>query len=121
MKEIEIFISPERLFEVTDILHKHNVGGVTFFEINGSGRTKREPIPEMVRSYMTGKNIIPEFAKRIKVEAIVSDSSAKQIIDDILNTISPGSDAQGMIFVKEVANAYEIGTKQSGDAALSPK
>jgi nitrogen regulatory protein P-II 1 len=121
MKEIEIFISPERLFEVTDILHKHNVGGVTFFEINGSGRTKREPIPEIVRSYMTGKNIIPEFAKRIKVEAIVPDSSAKQIIDDILNNISPGSDAHGMIFVKEVANAYEIGTKQSGDAALSPK
>jgi nitrogen regulatory protein P-II 1 len=121
MKEIEIFISPERLFEVTDILHRHNVGGVNFFEINGSGRTKREPIPETVRSYMTGKNIIPEFAKRIKVETIVPDSSAKQIIDDILNNISPGSDAHGMIFVKEVANAYEIGTKQSGDAALSPK
>jgi nitrogen regulatory protein P-II 1 len=121
MKEIDIFISQERLFEVTDILHKHKVGGITFFEISGSGRTKREPIPEMVREYMSGKNIVPEFVKRIKVEAIVPDSSAQQIVDDILNNINPGSDAHGMIFVKDVSNAYEIGTKQSGDAALSAK
>jgi|SRR5919109_1149806 nitrogen regulatory protein P-II 1 len=121
MKEINIFIPPERLFEVTDILNKHNVGGITFFEINGAGRTKREPIPEMVRSYMTGKNIIPEFVKRTKVEAIVPDSSAKQIVDDILNKVKPGSEAHGMIFVKEVSNAYEIGTKQSGDAVLAAK
>jgi nitrogen regulatory protein P-II 1 len=121
MKEIDIFISQERLFEVTDILHKHKVGGITFFEISGSGRTKREPIPEMVRAYMTGKNIVPEFVKRIKVEAIVPDSSTQQIVDDILNNINPGSDAHGMIFVKDVSNAYEIGTKANGDAALSAK
>lgn len=121
MKEIDIFISQERLFEVTDILHKHKVGGITFFEISGSGRTKREPIPQMVREYMSGKNIVPEFVKRFKVEAIVPDSSAQQIVDDVLNNINPGSDAHGMIFVKDVSNAYEIGTKQSGDAALSAK
>ena len=92
-----------------------------FFEINGSGLTKREPIPELVRAYMTGKNIVPEFIKRTKVEAIVPDSSTKQIVDDILNIISPGSDALGMIFVKDVSNAYEIGTKHSGDVALSAK
>ena len=32
MKEIDIFIAQERLFEVTDILHKHNVGGITFLK-----------------------------------------------------------------------------------------
>ena len=121
MKEIDIFIPQERLFEVTDILHKHNVGGITFFEINGSGRTRCEPIPETVRAYMTGKNIVPEFVKRTKVETIVPDSSAKQIVDDILNNISSGSDAHGMIFVKDVSNAYEIGTKHSEDVALSAK
>jgi nitrogen regulatory protein P-II 1 len=93
---------------------------VSFYEINGAGRTKREAVPEMVRSYMTGRTITPEYVKRTKVEAVVSDSAAKVIVDELLNNISPGKEAHGMIFVKDVSDAYEIGTKVS-EAALSTK
>ena len=92
---------------------------VSFYEISGAGRTKRETVPEMVRSYMTGRAITPEYVKRTKVEAVVSDSAAKVIVDELLNNISPGKEAHGMIFVKDVSDAYEIGTKVSGEAALS--
>jgi nitrogen regulatory protein PII len=43
------------------------------------------------------------------------------IVDELLNNISPGKEAHGMIFVKDVSDAYEIGTKVSGEAALSAK
>ena len=36
----------------------------------------------MVRSYMTGRTIIPDYARRTKVEVIVSDSATNQIVDD---------------------------------------
>jgi nitrogen regulatory protein P-II 1 len=121
MKEISIFVAHERLFEVTDILHKYKVGGITFFDINGTGRTKHEPIPEEVRAYMTGRTIVPEFVRRTKVEVVVPDTLAKQIINDILNSLSPGSTSHGMIFVKDVSEAYEIGTQQSGESILLPK
>ena len=111
------------LERVTEILRKHNVGGITFYEINGAGRTKRDAVPEIVRSYMTGRTITPDYAKRTKVETIVSDSAVNQIVDDISNSLGQhaGGEAHGMIFIKEVSDAYELGTKQRGDAVLTSK
>jgi nitrogen regulatory protein P-II 1 len=121
MKEISLYIRQEELSKVVDILRKHNVGGITFFEINGSGRTKHKPVPERVRMYMTGKMVTPEFVKGTKVEVIVPDSSADQIVEDILDNLSPDTAAHGMIFVKDVYGAYEIGTKLKGESVLTPK
>ena len=123
MKEISIYIPTHDLKQVTEILMQHNVGGITFYEINGAGRMQRDAVPEMVRSYMTGRTIIPDYAKRTKVEVIISDSAMNQIVDDILNSLSQhaGKDAHGMIFVKEVSDACEIGTKQRGEAVLTRK
>jgi nitrogen regulatory protein P-II 1 len=120
MKQIDIFIRTDDLNQVTNILQKNGVGGITFYDVNGAGRTKREAVPEMVRSYMTGRTVTPEFVKRTKVEAVVPDSAIKGIIDQ-LNNISPGKEAHGMIFVKDVSDAFEIGSKVSGEAALSAK
>ena len=124
MKEISIFIRTDDLEQVTEILRKHNVGGISFYEINGAGRMKRDAIPEMVRSYMTGRTITPDYVKRTKVETIVADSKMNQIVDDISDGLSQhtGKDeAHGMIFVKNVSDAYEIGTKLRGEAVLSSK
>ena len=123
MKEISIFIPRDDLEKVAEILKKHNVGGMTFYDIIGAGRTKREALPEMVRSYMTGRMITPDYVKRIKVETIVSDSAVNQILDDISNSLSQhaGTEAHGMIFIKDVYDAYEIGTKQRGEAVLVGK
>ena len=123
MKEISLFIIRDDLERVTEILRKHNVGGITFYEINGAGRTKREAVPEMVRAYMTGRMITPDYAKRTKVEAIVSDSLVNPILEDISNSLSQhtGDEAHGMIFIKEVSDAYELGTKQRGEAVLTSK
>jgi nitrogen regulatory protein P-II 1 len=123
VKEISIFIPTEDLEEVAEILKKHKVGGMTFYQINGAGRTKREALPEMVRSYMTGRMITPDYAKRIKVETIVSDSLVNQILEDISNSLGQhaGNEAHGMIFIKDVYDAYEIGTRQRGEAVLVSK
>jgi nitrogen regulatory protein P-II 1 len=123
VKEISIFIPTEDLEQVVEILKKHKVGGMTFYQINGAGRTKREALPEMVRSYMTGRMITPDYAKRIKVETIVSDSLVNQILDDISNSLGQHArnEAHGMIFIKDVYDAYEIGTKQRGEAVLVSK
>ncbi|HEX2231008.1 MAG TPA: P-II family nitrogen regulator [Nitrososphaeraceae archaeon] len=123
MKEISILIPTEDLEQVAEILKRHKVGGMTFYEISGAGRTKREALPEMVRSYMTGRMITPDYVKRIKVETIVSDSLVNQILDDISNSLGQHgeNEAHGMIFIKDVYDAYEIGTKQRGEDVLVSK
>jgi nitrogen regulatory protein P-II 1 len=67
---------------------------------------------------MTGKMVTPEFVKGTKVEVIVPDSSADQIVEDVLNNLGT---AHGMIFVKDVSGAYEIGSKLKGESVLTPK
>ncbi|MFL6413694.1 MAG: P-II family nitrogen regulator [Nitrososphaeraceae archaeon] len=122
MKEISIYIRKDDLAQVTEILRKHNVGGISFYEIDGAGRTRRDAVPEMVRSYMTGRTITPEYIKRTKVETVVTDSAMNQIVDDILNALRPhAQEAHGMIFIKDVSDAYEIGTRERGEAVLSRK
>jgi nitrogen regulatory protein P-II 1 len=114
LKRLDIIIPHERLQEVNDILHKNKVGGMTFYDIKGRGRSKREPV-----SVGRGiKRYVPEFASRIKIEVIVADSLAKPIIDDIINVIGTGSDYDGKIFFYDVAEAYDIGTKETSDSAL---
>lgn len=121
VKELVIYTISEDLPKVSEILHKHNAGGMVFYEVNGRGRIERDQIPEMVRSYMTGRKVTPEFVKRTKIETVVTDSAAKEIIGEITNSIGSESDPRGMIFVKDVSSAHEIGTKKSGDMVLTPR
>jgi nitrogen regulatory protein P-II 1 len=114
MKRLDIIIPHERLSEVNDILHKHKVGGITFYDIKGRGRAKQEPLA-VGRGVM---RYVPEFGTRTKIEVLVNDSLAKEIIDDLLKKISTGSTSDGKIFVYDVAEAYDIGSKESGDSAL---
>jgi nitrogen regulatory protein PII len=59
---------------------------------------------------MTGRTIVP-------------DSAVNRIVDDISNSLGQhaGKEAHGMIFVKGVSDACEIGTKQRGEAVLTSK
>jgi nitrogen regulatory protein P-II 1 len=114
MKRIDLVIPHERLTEVNELLHKHRVGGMTFYDIKGRGRAKREPVS-------VGRGVMrytPEFGFRTKVEVLVPDSVAKAIIDDVLKVISTGSASDGKIFVYDVAEAYDIGSKEKGEQAL---
>jgi hypothetical protein len=60
MNEISIFIWTDDLTQLTDILRRES-----FYEINGAGRTnKGKAIPEIVKTYTTGRPSIPDYVKR---------------------------------------------------------
>ena len=114
MKKLGIIIPHERLQEVNDILHKHKVGGMTFYDIKGRGRSKQESV-SVGRGVM---RYVPEFVSRMKIEVLIRDSQAKPIIDDILDVISTGSFYDGKMFVYHIAEAYDIRIKETSNAAL---
>ena len=114
MKRLDIIIPHEHLVDVNRLLHKHKVGGMSFYDIKGRGRAKYEPVP-------VGRGVVsyvPEFGYRTKVEVVVSDETAKAIVRDVLKVLDRGKTAIGKIFVYEVAEAYDIGSKEKGEAAL---
>jgi nitrogen regulatory protein P-II 1 len=114
MKRLDIIVHREQIGKVSDALHKNDIGGLTFYEIKGRGRSKYEPehVGTGVMEY------IPDFGHWTKIEVLVADSRVKQIIDDLLQTISRGSASDGKIFIYDVAEAIDIGTKRTGDTVL---
>ena len=118
MKELTIIIFTHELSKVTDILRKHNVAGMSFYEIHATGHTKRKEVPEMVRSYQTGRMITPETERRTKVETLVPDSLAESIVKELISNIGSESAPGGLVFVTDVSNAYLLGTNRSGESLL---
>ena len=114
MKRLDVIIPHEYIGEVNGILHKYNVGGMTFYGIRGRGRSKYEPVDvgRGIRRYA------PEFGSWTKIEVLLPDSQAKKVIDDILNVIGTGSSCAGKILVYDIAEAYDILTKEAGDKAI---
>jgi nitrogen regulatory protein P-II 1 len=79
MKRLDIIVRHEKVAKVSDSLHKNEVGGMTFYEIKGRGRSKYEPehVGTGVMEY------VPDFGHWTKIEVLVADSQVKQIVDDL--------------------------------------
>jgi len=106
MKRLDIIIPHERVSQLNELLHKHKVGGMTFYDVKGRGRSKNEPV-----HIGTGvMQYVPEFGARTKVEILIPYAQVK--------TVTIDSVSDGKIFVYDVSEAYDMGTKKSGDAAL---
>ncbi len=119
MKELDIIIARERLNDINSILYKHKVGGMYFFEIAGRGRAERQEIEAAtIEGYRTGKRYVPEFGSRTMVQVIVPDSMEKVLISDIMDRLSTGSAGDGKIFVKDITETYDIGSKEAGEKAV---
>ncbi|MGD9674955.1 MAG: P-II family nitrogen regulator [Candidatus Nitrosocosmicus sp.] len=116
MKEIDIFIDSKDLSKVTDILQKHKAG-VTFFDVQGTGRTPKET-PENIQSYQTGRTTLARFIGKTHVISIVSDNKVDMIVNEITNSFESKEGPFGVLFVKDVLNAYELGTTLRDDALL---
>jgi nitrogen regulatory protein P-II 1 len=119
MTELSVFIRSEYRSKVIDVLQR-NGAGISFFEVLGTGSTP-SATPEVVHSYRTGKSTVPEYVTRLLVMTVVSDSYAKKIVDEVVNSFGEGSEPSGAVFVKDVTDAYQLGTKLVGDEMLAPK
>ena len=114
MKRIDLIVPHERLRDLNDLMREHDVGGLTFYDIKGRGRKRQEPV-DLGRGVM---RYVPEFGSRMKVEVLVSNHEVKPIIDEIIAKIGTSSVSDGKIFVYDVSEAYDIGSKDSGDKAI---
>jgi nitrogen regulatory protein P-II 1 len=114
MKRIEIIIPHERLDKTNNILEQFDVGGMSFYHISGRGKTKWKPIP-------VGRGVMmytPKYGTRTKIEVLIPDSLVEKIIEQLLNELSTGSVSDGKIFVSDVIQAYDIGTKNKNELAI---
>ena len=112
MKKIEAILKPFKLDEVKEALSEVGVTGMTVTEIRGFGRTGGKE--EVYR----GSAYVIDFVPKVKIEIVVADEIAPQIVDAITESARTGKIGDGKIFVREVEEAVRIRTGERGSAAL---
>lgn len=103
MKRIEAIVQTEVAKKVVDAIRKHEVG-VTLIEALGKG--------EGDRPWIGGdKGHQIEFNTTDVIVTIVDDVDVENIVSTIMDAAHSGTKGDGMVFVTNVENAYDITTK----------
>lgn len=112
MKKLEIIIKPEKLDELKQILDDNDANGIMITNIMGYGAQKG--FKRIYRGNEYFVNLLP----KVKVETVVPDETAEQIIDKVTKEISTGNIGDGKIFVYNVEDVIRVRTGQRGSEAL---
>ncbi len=112
MKKIEAIIKPFKVDDVKEALMEIGIQGMTITEVKGFGRQKGHT--EIYR----GAEYLIDFLPKNKIEIIVQDSQAQEVVETIARTAKTGKIGDGKIFVLPVEEAVRIRTGETGPDAL---
>src|SRR5207249_4556947 len=112
MKKIEAIVKPFKLEEVKDALGELGIEGMTVIEVKGFGRQKGHT--EIYR----GSEYTVDFLPKIKLEVVVPDNRATEVVASIIKAAKTGKIGDGKIFVSAVEEAIRIRTEEKGEKAV---
>ncbi len=113
MKEIKAIIRPFKLLDVTEALQKiEGLPGVTVSEIKGFGKSRAKNAKDKIVYELV------EFIPRIKLEVVVNDEMAEEVINVIQKYSHTGNTGDGKIFVVNVEDVVKIRTNERGKEAV---
>lgn len=114
MKKIEAVVPHGRLDRTFEGLKELSLGGLTYYESKGRGQVPR---PQIHGGRGT-TTYTPEFNLNATIVLIVKDSLVEDIVSNILNSSSTGLAGEGKIFISDVDDAVDIGSRTRGEAAI---
>lgn len=112
MKLVMAIIKPFKLDEVREALTPLGVQGLTVTEVKGFGRQKGQT--EIYR----GAEYHVSFLPKLKIEVVVPDELADQVVEAIAGTARTGKIGDGKVFVVDVERALRIRTGETDAAAI---
>ncbi|MGH9989847.1 MAG: P-II family nitrogen regulator [Nitrososphaera sp.] len=114
MKRIEAIVPAARLESAFAALGELGLGGFTYYESKGRGQIPR---PE-IQSGRGTSTYRPEFNVNATIVVVTKDSMVDKVTSAILDSTSSGLAGEGKIFVSDVDDVIDIGSKQRGEGAL---
>jgi nitrogen regulatory protein P-II 1 len=112
MKKIEAIIQPHKLDDVKEALIGIGVDGMTISEVRGHGRQKGHT--EVYRGAEYKVDLLP----KVKVEMIVPEARASQVVEALSTAARSGKIGDGKIFISSIDDAIRIRNGDHGEAAL---
>ena len=112
LKKVEAIIKPFKLDEVKESLSGIGVQGLTVSEVKGFGRQKGHT--ELYR----GAEYVVDFLPKVKLEIIVRDEQAAEVVETIEKAAKTGRIGDGKIFVLPIDEIIRIRTGERGSDAI---
>ena len=112
MKKIEIITRPHKQDDVKQALTAIGITGMTVTAVKGFGRQRGHT--EIYR----GAEYTVDFVPKVKIEVVVEDAIAPEVIRAASQAAATGQVGDGKIFVLAVDNAVRIRTGETGVEAV---
>lgn len=112
MKLITAVIKPFKLDEVRAALLAFGVQGMTVSESSGYGRQRGHT--EVYR----GAEYTVELLPKVKVEVLVDDEDAEDVVDVVVRAARTGKIGDGKVWATTVENVVRVRTGERGQEAL---
>jgi nitrogen regulatory protein P-II 1 len=112
VKLIVGIIKPFKLDDVKDALKGLGVQGLTVSDVQGFGRQRGHS--EVYR----GAEYTVDFVPKVRVEILVEDAQAQDVVDGLMDNARTGKIGDGKIWVLPVEALYRIRTGEAGNDAL---
>jgi nitrogen regulatory protein P-II 2 len=112
MKLVIAVIKPFKLEDVRDALTAIGVQGLTVSEVKGYGRQKGHT------EFYRGAEYAVHFLPKLKIEVVISDDRAEQVVETIAESAKTGQIGDGKIFVLDVGHAVRIRTGETDNNAV---
>ena len=112
MKLVTAVIKPHKWEDVREALETFGVAGMTVSEVSGYGRQKGHT--EVYRGAEYDIALVP----KIRIEIVVEDSDASDIVDIVVKTAQTGRIGDGKVWVMPVDSVVRVRTGDKDEAAL---
>jgi nitrogen regulatory protein P-II 1 len=112
LKLITAIIKPFKLEDVRNALTKADIKGMTVSEVQGYGRQSGHTEVYRGAEYQTS------FVPKLKIEVVVSDEAALDIIDEIVAAAKTDKIGDGKVWVVNVEELVRVRTNERGNDAL---
>ncbi|MGA7898498.1 MAG: P-II family nitrogen regulator [Nitrososphaeraceae archaeon] len=111
MKKIEAVVPHARLDLALSALKQLNLGGLTYYESKGRGQLPRYRI----QSSRGTSTYVPEFNVNSTIVIVTKDSELQNVVNAIVDSASTGLAGEGKIFVSDIEDVVDIGSKRRGE------
>ena len=112
MKLITAILKPFKLDDVKDALQAAGITGMTVSEASGFGRQKGHT--EVYRGAEYTVDLVP----KVRLEVLVDDADASNIVDVIVNAAGTGSIGDGKVWTTPVEQVVRVRTGERGPDAI---
>ncbi|OFX16769.1 MAG: transcriptional regulator [Armatimonadetes bacterium RBG_16_58_9] len=112
MTKVEAIIRPGKLDDVKAALDELGVKGITVINVMGAGKQRGRT------QYYRGQEYVVNLLDKTKIETVVADNIAEDVIEAITKAAFTGEIGDGKIFVSNVDEVVRIRTGERGDIAL---